>query len=63
MLGTFDIYTLEGTRQGDNLAVSFYDLGTRTLVNTLQITLPKVQQVCLGDDISGTGSLYDLIIW
>ena len=43
--------------------MSFYDLGTRTLVNTLQITLPKVQQVCLGDDISGTGSRYDLIIW
>ena len=43
--------------------MSFYDLGTTTLVNTLQITLPKVQQVCLGDDISGTGSLYDLIIW
>ena len=63
ILRTSDIYSLEDTTQGDNLAMAFYALGTTPLVNTLQITLPEVRQVCLADDISGAGSLDDLIIW
>ena len=43
--------------------MAFYALGTTPLVNTLQITSPEVRQVCLADDISGAGSLDDLIIW
>ena len=43
--------------------MAFYALGTTPLVNTLQITSPEVRQVCLADDISGAGSLEDLIIW
>ena len=46
ILGASDIYCLEGTTQGDNLVLTFYALGTTTLVNTLQITSPEVRQVC-----------------
>ena len=63
ILGASDMYFLEGARQGDNLAMAFYALGTAPLVNALQITSPEVRQVCLTDDISGVGSLDDLIIW
>ena len=38
-------------------------MGTTPLVSTLQITSPEVRQVCLADDISGAGSLDNLIIW
>ena len=62
ILGASDIYSLEGTMQGNNLAMAFYALGTTSLVNKLQITLPDVGQVCLADDISGASSLDDLII-
>ena len=62
ILGASDIYSLESTTQGDNLAMAFYALGTTPLVNTLQITSPEVQQVCLAD-VSGAGSLDNLIIW
>ena len=60
ILGVSDIYSLESTTQSDNLAMA---LGTTPLVNTLQITSPEVRQVCLADDISGAGSLDNLIIW
>ena len=63
ILGASDIYSLESTTQGDHLAMAFYALGTTPLVNTLQITSPEVQQVCLADDVSGAGSLDNLIIW
>ena len=63
ILGVFDIYSLESTRQGNNLAMAFYALGTTPLENRLQITSPEVRQVRLADDISGAGSLNDLIIW
>ena len=63
ILGASDIYSLEGTTQGDNLAMAFYALGITPLVNTLQITSPEVRQVCLADDISGAGSHVDLIMW
>ena len=40
ILGASDIYSLEGTTQGDNLVIAFYALGKTPLVNTLQITSP-----------------------
>ena len=63
ILGASDIYSLEDSTQGDNLAMAFYALETTPLVNTLQIASPEVRQVCLADDISGAGSLDNLIIW
>ena len=63
ILGASDIYSLDGTTQGDDLAMVFYALGTTPLINTSQIPSSEVRQVCLADDISGAGSLDDLIIW
>ena len=63
ILGASDIYSLEGTTKGGNLAMTLYALGTTRLVNMLQTTSPEVRQVCLADDILGAGSLDDLIIW
>ena len=37
ILGDSDIYSLEGTTQGHNLAMAFYALGTTPHVNPLQI--------------------------
>ena len=62
-LGASDIYSLEGTKQGHNLAMAFYPLGATPLLNTLQLTSPSVCQVSLADDISGAGSLDELIAW
>ena len=63
ILGTSDIYSLEGTTQDDNLTMAFYALGPAPLVNILQTTSHEVRQVCLTDDTSGAGSLEDLIKW
>ena len=63
ILGASDIYSLDGTTQGDDLTMVFYALGTTPLINTSQIPSSEVRQVCLADDISGAGSLDDLIIW
>ena len=63
ILGASDIHSLEGTKQSDNLAMAFYALQATPLVSTLQITSPEVRQVPLADNISGAGSLDELIIW
>ena len=63
VLGSKDILSTEGTTQGDNLAMSFYALGTIPLLNMLQISSPNVSNVCLADDITGAGSLVNLKNW
>ena len=63
VLGSKDILSTEGTTQGDNLAKSFYALGTIRLLNMLQISSPNVSNVCLADDITGAGSLVNLKNW
>ena len=54
-MGTYYLST-EGTTQGDNLAMSFYALGTIPILNRLQISSPNVSHVCLADDITGAGT-------
>ena len=63
MLGASDIYSLEGTMSGDNLAMAFYALGATPNVNTLQVTSPEIYQVCLADNKSGATILEELAIW
>ena len=55
-----DILSVEGTTQGDKLAMSFYAISTIPLLNTLQVTSPHVSNVCLADDITGAGNLINL---
>ena len=62
VFGSKNIVSNKGTTQGDNLAMSFYDLGTATLLNYL-ISSPNIKNVCLADDITGAGTLVNLKKW
>ena len=42
--GGDEILSKEGTTQGDNLAVSFYGLGTKPLLDKLSEQVPQVKQ-------------------
>ena len=53
----------EGSTQGDNLAMAFYALGTKTLQDILSNTSPSTKQVWLADDGTGAASLNNLKIW
>ena len=57
VFGSKDIVSNEGTTQGNNLAMSFYALGTATLLNYLLISSPNVKNVGLVNDIAGAGTL------
>ena len=61
--GSDEILSKEGTTQGDNLAMSFYDLGTKPLLDKLSDQVPQVKQVWLADDASGPGRLNELKDW
>ena len=61
--GSKDILSVEGTTQGDNLAMSFYALGNVPLLEHLKISSPNVKNVCLADDITGAGKLSKLKCW
>ena len=63
VFGSKNIVSNKGTTQGDNLAMSFYDLGTATLLNYLLISSPNIKNVCLADDITGAGTLVNLKKW
>ena len=63
VFGSKDIISNEGTTQGDNLAMSFYALGTATLLNYLLISSGNVKNVCSEDDITGAGTLVNLKKW
>ena len=58
-----EILSAEGTTQGDNLAMSFYALGTSILLDRLKLTSPTTSQVSLTDDITGAEKILDLRIW
>ena len=63
ILGSHDIFSMEGTTQGDNLAMAFYALATAPLITILQLMSPDVGQVSLADDISGASVLISLKKW
>ena len=63
VLGGNKIMSAEGTTKGDNLAMSFYALGTTPLQKTLKIVSPQVKQVWLGDDATGAGTIAHLRTW
>ena len=61
--GARDILSVEGTTQGDNLAMSFYALGIAPMIEVLRAKVQKVKNVALADDITGAGKLTQLKIW
>ena len=61
--GNKDISSVEGTTQGDNLAMSFYALGNVPVLEHLKICSPNVKNICLADDITGAGTLSKLKCW
>ena len=61
--GGGEILSVEGTTQGDNLAMSLYALGTSILLDRLKLISPTTNQVNLADDITGTGKILHLRIW
>ena len=58
-----EILSVEGTTQGDNLAMSFYALGTSILLDRLKLVSPTTSQVSLADGITGAGKILELKIW
>lgn len=60
--GGGDILSLEGTTQGDPLAMPWYWVNTFILINSLRMSSPTVKQVWFTDDYAGAGrikALYD----
>ena len=55
--------SIEGTTQGDNLAMAFYALGTKPLQDILKEISPVTKQVWLADDATGAASLTNLKMW
>ena len=60
--GSEDIMLVEGTTQGDNLAMSFYAIGIAPIIEHLRLSTPLVKNVAL-DDITGTGKISVLKSW
>ena len=57
------LLSMEGTTQGDPLAMSWYSLSTTIIINTLRRDFPSVSQVWLADDASSAGNLGQLLEW
>ena len=61
--GGVELLSREGTTQGDNLAMSFYGLGTKILMDRLSKSVNEIKQVWLADDATGAGRLAHLSRW
>ena len=63
ILGTCTLQSQEGTTQGDPLAMPFYALTTRPLIDALDKDLPDLRQIWYADDATAIGKLCDLKHW
>ena len=61
--GGGEIASMEGTTQGDNLAMAFYGISTKPILTQLRSEVPEIYQVWLADDASGGGGLASLLKW
>ena len=61
--GGREIASQEVTTQGDNLAMAFYGLATKPLLEKLKTRVNKIKQVWLADDATGAGDLHSLKEW
>ena len=63
ILGGAEILSEEGSTQGDNLAMAFYGLNTRLLIDILKVRTQFVKQVWLADDATSARKIKDLKEW
>ena len=63
VLGGQEITSEECTTQGDNLAMSFYALGTTAQLNFVKANTSSVKQVLFADDASAADKLISLKEW
>ena len=61
--GGGEILSLEGTTQGDPLAMAWCSLNTVTIINKLMSSLPEIKQVWLADDATAAGKIRSLHLW
>ena len=61
--GGEELASMEGTTQGDNLAMAFYAISTANIITSTRFTCPGVKQVWLADDASGAGEISALNEW
>ena len=62
-LGANTLLSQEGTTQGDPLAMPFYALATRPLIDSLFRDTPELRQIWYADDASAGGKLTNLKKW
>lgn len=62
-LGSNTLLSQEGTTQGDPLAMPFYALATKPLIDTLTTDTPNLKQIWYADDATAVGKISDLKKW
>ena len=63
MAGGKKLLSMEGTTQGDPLAMAWYSLSTVVLIDSLRAHEPSVSQVWLADDATAAGKISSLKEW
>ena len=61
--GGSEMLSMEGTTQGDALAMPWYSLNAVSTIQQLRILTPNVQQVWLADDTSASEKISSLHEW
>ena len=61
--GGFELLSQEGTTPGENLAMAFYGMGTKILIDNLANNVGEIKQVWLADDATGAGNLPQVLRW
>ena len=63
IVGEGEIPSLEGTTQGDPLAMAMYALAVVPMIRCLRNDVPAASQVWFADDATAVGSLSTLLTW
>ena len=63
IVGGGEIPSEEGTTQGDTLAMAFYGISVKPLIDKLHHVIATVKQVWFADDATGAGRLRALREW
>ena len=61
--GGITLYSMEGTTQGDPMAMPMYSICTRVIIDSLRMECPDVRQAWLADDASAAAKLHQLFDW